>query len=260
MRKKQIPLSVIIIGKNDESKIADALESAKDLIGSSGEIIYLDTGSTDKSLEIAQLFTSHTHIYTKGFFSDWRNKAKALSRGKWILYLDTDERITESLKKEIITLIKKETVECVAYAIPRDNYILGRLFKFGGEFPDYQIRFFLSSALEKWEGDVHEHPVFQGNLGYFKHTLTHLKHEKISEMVEKTNRWSAIEAQLMYNAKHPKMNILRFISAVVREAVDRFVKKKGYKDGREGIIYSFYQVFSRFVSYAKLWEMQIKKT
>ena len=80
----------------------------------------------------------------------------------------------------------------------------------------------------------------------------------ISEMVEKTNKWSEHEARLMFEAKHPPMNIFRFASAGFREFVKRFLKEKAFLDGKEGIIYGIYQIYSKLISYSKLWEMQIK--
>lgn len=257
-RKKSVPLSIVIIGKNDEEKIADCIESCKSLIDKSGEIIYLDTGSTDHTLEIAQRMLTQTHVYTKGFFADWRNKGKALARGKWLLYIDTDERISSQLELEIRTIVASGTSHFAAYALPRKNMIFGKHFLHGGESPDYQIRLFKRTELDKWHGDVHEHPLFKGELGYLKGSIIHLKHDLVSQMIEKTDRWSQIEANLMYNAHHPTMNIIRFTTAMGREWYDRFLKKKGQKDGKEGVVYSWYQVFSRFVSYAKLWEMQKK--
>ena len=77
-------------------------------------------------------------------------------------------------------------------------------------------------------------------------------------MVEKTNKWSETEAKLLYDANHPPMKWWRFARIMLTEIWLRLIKSKGYKDGAEGIIYSFYQVWSRFLTYAKLWEMQLK--
>jgi hypothetical protein len=77
-------------------------------------------------------------------------------------------------------------------------------------------------------------------------------------MVEKTNNWSEVEAKLMFRANHPRMNIPRFLSAMAREFWKRIVIGRAFFDGKIGIIFALYQVFSRFTSYAKLWEMQLK--
>jgi hypothetical protein len=77
-------------------------------------------------------------------------------------------------------------------------------------------------------------------------------------MVEKTNDWSEIEARLMFEARHPKMNIFRFFTAGFREFWHRMIIQTAFLDGTEGVIYALYQVFSRLISYSKLWELQLK--
>ncbi|KKQ51250.1 MAG: Lipopolysaccharide biosynthesis glycosyltransferase, partial [Microgenomates group bacterium GW2011_GWC1_38_12] len=160
---------------------------------------------------------------------------------------------------EIENRVLRNSAETVIYAIPRKNIILGRELRHGGWWPDYVKHLVRKNALKGWKGDLHEEPVFEGNLEYLKGALVHLKHDNLSEMVEKTNDWSNIEAKLMFEAKHPPMNILRFSSAMFREFWLRMIKQMAFLDGSEGIIYAIYQVYSRFISYAKLWEMQIRK-
>jgi hypothetical protein len=77
-------------------------------------------------------------------------------------------------------------------------------------------------------------------------------------MVEKTNDWSELEAKLMFTAHHPKMNVFRFTTAAIREFWLRMIVQAGFLDGTPGVIYNLYQVYSRLISYSKLWEMQIK--
>ncbi len=88
--------------------------------------------------------------------------------------------------------------------------------------------------------------------------MLHIKHDTLSEMVTKTNSWSEIEAKLMFDAKHPPMNLLRFASAVTREFWLRMIVQMAFLDGADGVIYAIYQVFSKFTSYAKLYELQLK--
>jgi len=195
-----------------------------------------------------------------GSFADWRNEGARRASGDWLLYVDADEEVTPDLKKEILDFL--DTAKKSAYAIPRKNFIFGKEFKFGGQRPDYVKRLFLKSKFKGWKGDLHEEPVFDseagysGEMGHLKNPLVHRKDIDISEMVEKTNEWSEIEARLMFEAGHPKMNIFRFFSAGVREFWLRMVRQTAFLDGPKGVIYALYQVFSRLVSYAKLWEKQ----
>ena len=193
----------------------------------------------------------------KGTFADWRNMGARKAKGEWLLYVDTDEEVTKNLKKEIGSKIKRHGVTVSAYAIPRRNFIFGREFHHGGQWPDYVKRLFLKSKFKKWTGELHEEPIFEGKMGHLNSPLIHSKHKNLEKMVEKTNEWSEIEAKLMFEANHPKMNVLRFVTAGAREFWLRMIKQLAFLDGVEGVIYGVYQVFSRLISYSKLWEMQI---
>ena len=105
-------------------------------------------------------------------------------------------------------------------------------------------------------GELHEEPEFEGELSHFKNPIVHRKNITVSQMIEKTNKWSEIESKLMVDAGHPKMNVLRFASAGFREFYIRFVKELCFLDGTKGIIYGIYQIYSRLISYSKLWEKQ----
>ena len=194
----------------------------------------------------------------KGSFNDWRNEGLKKAKGDWLFYLDSDEEVTNELQEEILHVIDSDQSHG-CFAVPRQNIIFGKEFKYSGQYPDYQKRLFRRENLKKWVGDVHEEPVFEGVLGHLKNPIIHHKSMTISEMVEKTNKWSEIEADLMIKANHPPMNILRFISAGFREFVLRFLKEKAFLDGKEGVIYGIYQIYSKLISYAKLWEKQTVK-
>lgn len=192
----------------------------------------------------------------KGNFSDWRNAAAKQAHGKWLLYIDADEVVTKDLEKEIKENIKMD--KYAAFAIPRRNFIFGREMKHIGLYPDYVLRLMKKNKLIGWKGELHEQPQIDGKIKHLSSPLIHDKHSDLASMVDKTNQWSEIEAKLMFDAGHPKMNFFRFFSAAFREFWLRVVLQKAYLDGIEGIIYGLYQVFSRIISYSKLWELQLK--
>ena len=251
MKLNKQNLSVIVIARNEEEKIAECLK----MVSFADEIIVVDNSSTDKTAEIAKRKGAKIINLKAGNFSELRNKGAKEARGEWLLYIDADERVTPQLRREILKRVQDNAFS--AYAIPRRNFILGKELKHGGWWPDYAKRLFKKNKFKKWTGELHEEPVFKGKLGHFKNPLIHLKHDNLTEMVDKTNSWSEIEARLMIEANHPRMNIPRFISAMFREFWLRMIKQMAFLDGPQGIIYALYQVFSRFVSYAKLWEMQL---
>lgn len=244
-------ISAVIITKNEEKMLPDCLKSLEWV----DEVLVVDTGSIDDTLKIAKKFRAKIVDAKSGKnFSDWRNKGLSLASGEWILYIDADERVTEELQAEITNLEFKYS----AYAIPRRNVVLGKELKHGGLYPDYQKRLFKKGKLKGWRGDLHEEPEINGNLSHLESPMIHIKHENFSEMVAKTNKWSEIEARLMFESSHPPMNIPRFLTAMTREFWQRMIVQKAFLDGKEGVVYAMYQVFSRFISYAKLWEMQVK--
>lgn len=251
----EIKLSIIIIAKDESKMIGDCLKS----ISWADEILVIDNGSQDKTVDIARKHSARVANYPEGkTFSERRNKGLHEAKGKFVLYLDADERITPELRDEIEEKMNEDWEGIAGYAIPRKNIILGRELKHGGWYPDYVKRFFLKSKLEGWTGKLHEEPKYKGQLLHLNNAMLHIKHETFAEMVEKTNKWSEIEGRLMYEAHHPKMNIKRFLSAMWREFWYRMVVKMAFLDGAIGIMFAMYQVFSRFISYTKLWELQIK--
>lgn len=253
---KKPKISMVIIGKNAQDLIKECLDSVK----WAEEVVYLDGGSTDKTLEIVKKFKKAKIKKQKKKnmdFAAWHNQGIEESQGEWIFYLDTDERITPQLKKEILKVIKNSK-EFSAYAVPRQNVLLGKPVKFGGWWPDYQIRLFKREKLKKWKGKLHEQPVFEGNLGYLKNPMIHITHRDLSSMVTKTNQWSEIEADLLYKSGHPPMTWWRFWRIMLTEFWERGIKKQGWRDGDVGWIEIIYQMFSRFITYAKLWEKQQK--
>ena len=250
---KNIKLTGIIIARDAEERISNCVKSLEFC----DEIIVVDTGSIDKTTEVAKKLGCNVFKYSKGSFNDWRNFGQSKAKGIYIFYLDTDEEVSVKLKIDILKLVKVwgENVGC--YAIPRKNIILGKWLKHGGWYPDYVIRLFKKGSLIKWENELHEQPIYKGKLKYLESAIVHYKEDNLGDMVKKTNKRSEIEGRLMFEAGHPPMTIPRFISAIAREFWFRFVKNLAFLDGGEGVIMGLYQVYSRFISYAKLWEIQI---
>lgn len=249
-------LSVIVLAKNEEKIIRDCLESVE----WADEIILVDSGSTDKTPEIAKkMGVKVIDIPSQKLeFAKWRNKGLEAAQGEWVLYVDADERVTPELKREIKALIRGAP-SAAAYEIPRKNFYLGKELRYGGAWPDYVRRLFLKRKLKRWVNELHEHPIVEGEWGKLKNPLLHLTHRDFSSMIEKTSQWSKIEAELLYQSKHPKMTGWRFLRMMLTEFWDRGIKKQGLRDGTVGWIEVIFQMFSRFITYARLWERQQKK-
>lgn len=244
-------LTVLIITKNEEEMIADCIESARNF---ADELLVVDSASTDKTAEIAQKLGAI--VISKDFsdFSERRNFAATKAKNKWILYLDADERLTPEFKKEVQKFIQSDESN-VAYFVKRKTYYFNKDW----EFTDKVQRLFLKSKLKSWHGVVHETPEVQGQIGIIESPILHFTHRNLSQMLQKTNEWSEYEAELRFKSNHPVMTPLRFIRVMLTAFLDSYIKGKGYKNGAEGFIESIYQSFSIFITYAKLWERQIKE-
>lgn len=247
-------ISAIVINKNEETFLEDCLESLK----WADEIIFSDGGSTDNSLAIAKAHKAKIFKQTGNNFAEWRTEVIKMTKGEWILYLDADERISPLLRKEIEETIKK-TVTKTVYAIPRRNLLLGKELCWGGWYPDYVKRLFYKKNLKEWMGNVHEEPVFHGEMGKLENPMIHLQPEKIEPAFQKSIKWTAIEADLLFKVNHPKIVWWRVLRMGVTTLFERLIKKQGYRDGIEGWIESIFQSFHTMIVYIRLWEMQLKK-
>lgn len=254
-------ISVIILTKNEEPVIADCLESVK----WADEIVVVDDNSTDATLEIVKKFGVKNIIHSPkdSNFSDRRNLGAKEAFGEWLFYVDADERVPKLLSDEIEKITNTYHLTPItysAYAIPRKNIRLTKVLYHGGWWPDYVLRLMKKESLIKWEGELHEQPKINGEIGKLSEAFLHYSHRgSLEHKLQNTINWSKIEGQRMFDAKHPPMNTARFLSAMWREFFSRMIKQKAFLDGTEGIMEAIYQVFSVFISYARLWEMQHKK-
>lgn len=255
MTKEKI--SIVIITLNEEQMIEDCLKS----VAWADELIILDGGSTDKTLQIAEKYKAKIFPQEarEKDWAAWHNQGKKEAMGNWLFYLDADERITPELEKEIKKTIENKNNQPSVFAVPRRNVLLGKPMRFGGWYPDYQIRLFQKEKLTKWQGKLHERPIFKGTLGYLKNDMFHLTHRDLGSMVQKTILFSNVEVNLLYEANHPPVVWWRILKVMIGEFWDRFVKKQAWRDGTVGWIEGLFQVFNKFLIYARLWEKQQAK-
>ena len=247
-------LSAVVITKNEEERIKACLDSVK----WADEIIVIDNGSVDHTLEIAREYTEKIFKVNLQDFSSLRSLATKKASGDWVLFVDADERVLESLKKEIETMIN--FADYSAYAISRRNVIFGTEVRYGPFWPDWVIRLLKKSDFEGWVGKIHEYPKFKGKLGYSKNSLLHLTHRNIDQIVLKSLEWSKIDAKLRLDADHPKMSGWRFLRIFICEVFNQGVLRGGFLNGTISIMDSLLQAFSMYLTYVRLWEIQQTKS
>lgn len=246
-------LSVIVLAKNEEQMIKTCLESIK----WADEIIIVDNGSTDKTLEVIKSYTDKILKYEDQDFATLRNKGMEKAAGDFVLYVDADERVLANLKKEILEVMGKN--EFAAYAISRKNIIFGQEVSYGPYKKDWVIRLFKKSEFKKWTGKVHESAHFNGKLGYSKNSLLHLTHRNIDHFLLKALEWSKIDAKLRLETEHPKMSGWRFLRIFITEFWHQGIVRKGFFNGTVGVMDCLLQVFSLYMTYVRLWELQQPK-
>lgn len=243
-------LSVVILTQNEERFIKTCLESVK----WADEIIIVDGGSTDKTLDIAKKYTDKIIVCLEQDFAIRRNKGMESTRGEWVLYVDSDERVLLPLKEEIKNILENGGFS--AYAISRKNIIFGKEVNYGPYKRDWMIRLFRKNEFISWVGKVHENAKFKGKLGYTNNSLLHLTHRDVDQIVLKSLAWSKIDAKLRLESNHPKMSGWRFIRILFSELFNQGVKRQGFFNGTIGVMDSILQTFSMFITYVRLWQMQ----
>ena len=243
-------ISAIIIAKNASSEIIPALVS----LHFCDEIILVDNGSVDNTIEIAKKYNARVVKSFSNNFASWRNEGAKAARGDWLLYVDTDERVSNRLANEIKRVIKNKDYS--AYTIPRYEIFLGKHLEHWGD--SYVLRLIKTEKLKKWQGKLHEQPQIIGDIGSLKNQLLHLSHKNIDEKTLNTLEWSKAEAKMLFESGHPPMVWWRFLRVMFTEFWQRAVKHGLWKDGIEGWIEIIYQMFSVFITYVRLWELQRK--
>jgi len=248
----KLDVSALVLTRND----APMLEGCLQQLDFVKEIIVLDQQSTDNTVEVAAKFTDILIKTANSNFAQNRNELAKKAKSKWLLYLDTDERVTEKNVVEIKEAIGNAQFQ--AYYFPRKNIVLGKWLKHGGWWPDYVPRLFEKQNLQRWYGAVHESPEVKGNYGYFKNPIAHYTARSMDQMLHKSVVWAQVEARLFFEANFPKVNIFRVIKASVREFIRRYFVKMGVLDGTVGLIEAVYQSLHQAMVLVYLWEMQNK--
>ena len=243
-------ISALILTNNEEIMISDCLKQL-DFVD---ELILLDQNSADKTQEIAKRYTKRIYTTKSEAFDKNRNILASLAKGDWLFYIDADERIDQSLIKEIREATNKN--HYMAYYFPRKNIIFGIWLKHGGWWPDYVPRLISRSQLINWEGKVHETPKIQGQFGHFKSPLIHLTGRNLSQMLKKSIKWAKIEAELYYKTYCTKVSALKVSKALFFEFFKRYFIKMGFLDGQAGLLESIYQTFHQAIVLVYLWELQ----
>ena len=252
-------LSVVIITLNEEDNLPGTLESVAGLVRDlGGEVIVVDSGSTDRTLEIAA--AAGAKIYRepwKGFAAQ-KNSALDKAIYDWVLSLDADEPLEPECAEEIRTLLESGP-QVSGYWIPRKNFFLGRWILHGGFYPDRKLRLIQRGA-GRWV-DHGAHPTIRaaGPTANLRHALLHYAYPTLRGYVAHMNSYSSMQAEHINAARPRGFDLVNIIVNPLATFFYNYVARLGFLDGCEGLLLHLYH--SAYVSwkYAKAWEFSRRK-
>lgn len=238
-------ISATIITYNEERNLPRAIESLR----SADEIIVVDSGSSDRTVEIAQNLGARVVEAGWPGYANQKNFAADQAQHDWILSLDADESLSEALEAEIWRL-KKSGPDCDAYTMPRLAQYLGRWIRHSGWYPDRKVRLY-DRRKAKWVGDfVHESVKVNGKLGHFDSNLLHFTCDSLSEHMKTMNRYTTLAAEQLIASK-TKVTWGRLIFEPPWTFFKTYFVCLGFLDGVEGLAIANMAALYNFLKYAK---------
>lgn len=246
-------ITVIIPCFNNEDIIEDCLESVK----WADEILVVDSFSTDRTLEIVQQYTNR--IIQHRYINSAKQKNWAIPRAinEWVLIVDTDERVSEDLKNELLSALKNPN-GFDGFKIPRANYTFGRRLKYGGYWPDYQLRLFKRDKGRYEDKEVHAHVILDGKVGFLKNSIIHYHDRNVYQVIEKYflgyAKWESKE-----RLKKEKVRLYNLFLKPPAVFFYRYIIKGGFLDGIAGFVCASIWTIYIFLTYLYMWQWREKK-
>ena len=247
----EIPLSVVIISFNEEKNLERTLKA----LPKGAELVILDSGSTDRTLEIAKQFQAKIQIRAFDNYSAQKNAAMALASRKWILSLDADEELTAELRDSIQNAVThKESEAFAAFRVNRALIYMGKKLRFG-KASDQPIRLF-QSGKASFIGDIHEKIQVPGKIGSLKGDLLHYSYENLDDYFKRFNLYTKKIALNHFKNKKGIFLPFHFLRPGF-EFLYRYIIRLGCLDGSAGFSYALVSSLYAFVKYEKLREIYL---
>jgi len=230
-------LSVVIISKNEEKFIADAVKSAL----FADEVLVLDSGSTDSTCAVAQ------QLGAKVLHQDWlgfgaqKNKAVNLAKNNWVFVLDSDERITPELQSEILSTLQEPTAD--GYHTARLNNFFGKDIRYCGLYPDYSIRLFNRQKGKFNDVTVHESVQILGATAKLKNHMLHLAFNTVSEFTDKQRKYAELSQK--------KKNLIKAFFSPIWTFLKIYIFRLGFVEGWRGFVIAKVYAQYTFWKYCK---------
>lgn len=245
-------ISVVIIAKNETANIERCLKSVQ----WADEIVVVDSGSTDGTLEICRKYGCRViHSEWLGF-GKFKQLAVNSAGNDWIFSIDADEEVTPDLMTRI-----KEKVEnpggCNGFRVKRKSFYLGKLINYSGWQRDYQLRLFNRRFGNFNDKTVHESVQLSGKIGKIEEYMLHYTYPTISSHLQKMDRYTTLGAEGV-SAKGKRSSIFGAIIRALNKFIKMYLLQRGILDGKAGFLLSLNSAFGVYLKYVKLWELNRK--
>lgn len=246
MAQKPRTICAVVLTFNEQKHIAECL----DTLAWADERLVFDSFSTDNTVSIARAHGARVEQNPFQNYAQQRNAALAAVKTDWVFFVDADERVPDALAREVREAA--QTDAHAVWAVPRHNFIFGKLTLGAGWHPDFQARLFRvgKSGYDPLR-EVHEVAVFEGELGRLGHELIHYNYESREQFHRKQRKYTDYEASILFKqGVRPRPR--NYILQPLREFRRRFVSLKGYRDGLHGLELSAYMAYYTFDMYRRL--------
>lgn len=245
-------LSVVVLSKNEEANIERCLKAVE----FADEIIVVDDYSNDKTAEIAERYGAKVFKrHLEYNFAEQRNFGLDKASGRWVLFVDADERVGPELGKEIIDSVKH--IDSVGYFVVRRDRLFGKFLRFGefsssGAFGNSKILRLGRKGAGRWRRLVHEYWDIRGKCKDLHTPLLHYPHPTLREFIKNINYFSTLHARaLREEGKRP--SLAKIVIWPLGKFVYNVVFRLGFLDGIEGFVVAILMSFNSFLAWSKAW-------
>jgi len=242
-------ISVVIIARDEEANIVDAIKSAS----FASQIIVADTGSRDRTIELALAAGAEVHSIEFDGYGTSKNRALDFCRGEWIISIDADERISAELADAIAKAVSIND-NCDGFLVNRLTYFLGKPIRHCGWYPDYILRVFRKGKGRFSDRLVHEKINLDGKTKKLDGLLFHHSYKTLESYLYKMNIYSSLNARELFNSGR-KYRGFDFISHPWATFIKMYILKRGFLDGLSGLLLAMLSSYNVLVKYIKLREL-----
>ena len=247
-------ISVVVLTKNEEKNIVDCLES----LSWCDEIIVVDDNSEDRTLEISRKLGVKVFIRSLNQnFSQQRNFGLEKANGDWVLFVDADERVSEVLASEVLSIEYQVLRKYNGFYIKRRDYMWRSELKHGETGNIWLMRLARKDS-GRWVGKVHEEWKIEGKVGRLKNEIIHYPHQSISEFLKEINFYTDLRAKELFE-KGVKSDFISMLFYPVAKFLSNYFLKLGFLDGIHGLVFAIMMSFHSFLTRGKLWLLINKK-